>query len=395
MSYSTGTALTINAVLDLFATFLSSAGWTIVGNWREPMLVSSSGPTSNWRYARRLLLSKGNKALSLQDYYLGPINIQYGTNGGTPLGGNQRNGPGIAMIAGTAATGAGGTDVAHPITGYDTIGPATSPTFAADVSSPVASTTGVLRTVIMPLPAVTHQDTGSWVTGGPMVTDGVEVAPFGTPGGSAIPMKYWMMADSGGDNVILVVLHDGLVTPLTTYLFFGDLRKSGGFSDTACYYGASHSNINAFTGVDTLGHEVYRFGPPASMQDGYPNFAVHVDVDTTTGKWPMNANVALNPGTGRRLSSTTEMVASSPLGIIANTVHYGTLASRRGSLSDGAPLLPTTILVERDSGLWSVIGDIPTIFQARTIGFAPGTEWTDGTGRTFLVFDGFAVLKVP
>lgn len=395
MSYAAGTVLTINSLLDSFATFLAAAGWTIVGNWREPYLVSTTGPTSNWRYARRLLISKNNKALSLQDFYL-TSNIQYGTAGGTPLGGNQRNGPGIAMIAGSAVTGgAGGNDAAHPLTGYDSIGPATSPSFAADVSAPVASTTGVLRTVIMPLPAVTHQDTGSWLVGGPMVTDGVEVAPFGTPGGSAIPMQYWMLADSTGDNVILVVLHDGLVTPKTTYLFFGDLRKSGPWTDTGVYFGASHANIEAFTGVDALGHEVYRFGPPAAMADGFPNLFVHLDVDTTTGKWPSNANVALNPGTGRRLSSTTEMVASSPLGIIANSVHYGTLAQRRGSLSDGAPLLPTTILAERDSGLWSVIGDIPTIFAARSVGFAPGSEWTDGAGRTFVVFDGFAVLKVP
>lgn len=394
MSYATGTAATINLVLDLFATFLASAGWTIVGNWREPMQVSASGPTLNWRYGRRLLLSKGSKALTLQDFYLGPLSVSYGTAGGTPTGGNQRNGPGIAMIAGSAATGAGGTDAAHPITGYDSIGPVSIASFAADVSSPPGSTTGVIRTVIMPLPAVTHQDTGSWAPGGPMVTDGIEVAPFGTPGGGTIPLTYWMMADASGDNVVLVVLHDGLLTPKTTYLFFGDLRKSGGYSDTACYYGASHSNSQAFTGVDTLGHEVYRFGPPASMQDGFPDFLVHVDVDTTTGKWPAICTLATNPGTGRRLSSTTEMVA--PLsGLVANSVHYGTLAQRKASLSDGAPLLPTTILAERDSGLWSVIGDIPTIYQARTVGFAPGTEWTDGAGRTFLVFDGFAVLKVP
>lgn len=389
MSFASGTFANINDVLDGLATFLAAAGWTIVGNWREPMAVSVSGATTNWRYGRRLLISKGAKALALQDFYLGPVDLSYGTVGGT----NKRNGPGIAMIAGTAATGVGGTDAAHPLSGYNASGPVFIPTWAADVSSPPGSTTGALRSVIMPLPAVTHQDVGTWLAAH-MTTDGVEVAPFGTPGGSAIPMTYWMMADSTGDNVLLAVLHDGIATPKTTYLFFGDLRKSGGYADTAVYFGASHSNAHAFTGLDVLGHEVERFGPPASMQDGYPSFLVHVDVDTTTGKWPAITNVATDPGTGRRLSSTTEMLAPVS-GLVANTVHYGVLATRKASLSDGAPLLPTTILAERDSGLWSVIGDIPTIFQARTAGFSAGSEWTDGYGRTFLIFDGFAVLKVP
>lgn len=393
MSFSTGTATNINDVLNTFATFLAAVGWTIVGNWREPMWVSTTGGTTlNWRFARRLLISKGNKALTLQDFYLKPSDIVYGTNGGN------KNGPGIAMIAGTAATGVGGNDAAHPVSGYNATGPVFVPSFAADVSSPPGSTTGVIRSVIMPLPSVTSQHTGSWIgPTGPMVTDAVEAAPFGPVGGSPSAMSYWMMADATGDNVILVVLHDNTTTSKTSYLFFGDLRKSGGYADTGVYYGASLSNVHAFTGLDVNGHDIERFGPPASMQDGFPAFLVHVDVDTTTGKWPANTNVATDPGTGRRLSSTTELRATSPnpLGIIANGVHSNILVGRRGSLSDGASLIPTVILAERDSGLWSVIGDIPTIFQANSVGFAPGEQYTNGAGDTYVVFDGFAVKKVP
>jgi hypothetical protein len=388
VSFQTGTFTNVNDVLDIFATFLTAAGWTIVGNWREPMWTNTTTPgtTYHWRFARRLLISKGNKYLTLQDFYLKPSDIVYGTNG------TNKNGPGIALIAGTGVTGgAGGNDAAHPVSGYNTTGPIFIPSFTSDVTAPPSSTTGVIRTVIMPLPMVSSQHTGTWVTGGPMVTDGVEAAPF------AVAASYWMMADATGDNVALVILHDNTTTSKTSYLVFGDLRKSGGWAETGVYYGASLSNVHAFTGLDVDGHDIERFGAPASMQDGFPSFLVRVNVDSTTGKWPANTNVALDPGTGRRLSSTTELRASSPnpLGIIANGVHSSIFVGRKGSLSDGAPLIPTVLFAERDSGLWSMIGDIPTIFQANSVGFAPGSEWTNGAGDTYVVFDGFAVKKVP
>lgn len=398
MTYLTGTIAQLTDVLDVFATFLSSAGWTIQSNWLEPIQYGVSGSTSLWRYSRRMSASKGNKFVAMQDFYI-TRDVSFGTANIIP-----GIGPGIALIMGTAAT----PKASHALSFYNATGPV-SPTFATDVSGIPGSTTGILRTVIMPLPAVTHLHNGTWdsSSGAMAIADPTGDTPFGVPGaGSGTPMKYWMFADATGDNVALVTQHDDGRSWIqkTPYLFFGDLIKAGNWAQTGTYFGASHGVNSVFDGLDGLGHSIFRFGPPASIMDNAAaTFFVRVDVDSTAvGAWPCVCATTAHPGTGRRLLSNAVMrvLPTDPVPSVAgfqpiNGFLYGSLRSRASSIQNAAPCLPIKVIVERDSGLFSVVGDLPNIYQAFTDGFSPGTATLNAGGSTVVVFDGFAVLKVP
>jgi hypothetical protein len=74
---------------------------------------------------------------------------------------------------------------------------------------------------------------------------------------------------------------------------------------------------------------------------------------------------------------------------------YGSLKSTKSSMVDAAPGLPIYLTVTRDSGLQSMIGAVPNIFQAKTFGFPFGTQTLAPNGDTYIVFDGFMIKKVP
>jgi hypothetical protein len=394
MSYQTGTVVNLNDLLEAFQTFLAAAGWSIDASWHEPMFTNSTSPplTSHWRYGKRLFVSKGSKFIAMQDFYLTP-SARYGT---FPAGANV--GPGIAMIAGSGFNPVGlGNDAAHPLSGYDNIGPSTTSTFQGDVNSipvsaPNPGTGNVPRVVIMPLSSVTGQVTGTWRALEPMVppTDGIGAAPF------TVPQQYWFFADATGDNVVMVCRGDW-PAPLvrkTSYLFFGDIIKSGTWTG-GVYYGASHCSDSAFS----VGLPV-RFGPPACVCDGIPTFLVRADVDTTVGTWPSITNNATDPGTGRRLTSSTLMYTLpgdnfGRSGSVLIKANYDQLGRKTSSIANAAINLPTKIWVERNTGLFSHLGDLPGIFQCDTTAWSFGSEALSADGSTVVIFDGFSVLKTP
>jgi hypothetical protein len=395
MAYQSGTFTNLNDVLSTFATFLVSVGWTLHSNFREPMMFGvpdhrTTPPPPHdvysFRYAWRVSASKGNKFIAMQDFYI-THDGTYGTSGG----GFPINGPGIAAVIGTAA-GATVTEAdmatAHPswYHGMPAImnpeGPVTLVSFVGDVTNPSTN-------FIMPLPSVVGQDNGTWSTGDFLfVQDNILAAPFGPVSGVPAPAPYWMMSDAGGDNVMLVVLHDNTTTLKTTYLGFGDMVKAGAWAGLGTYMLASHCNTNAFTG-DVSGHGINNFGPPASvMNDTGITLAVRCDVDTDVNNW---AKLGLG---GRRLSSSAVIEQGLP-GLQGGQFQFGTLRTLQSSLVNGATGLPLYIVVLRDSGLWSLVGNIPNVFQAKTAGFTPGTNTLAGDGTAMVVFDGFTVRKFP
>lgn len=408
MGFQTGTVAYLNDLLDLFATFLAANGWTIDGNWREPMLTSigtsigpgGSEPLYNWRWGRRVHASKGTLHISMQDVWQ-TKDIVYGTNTGIP-GGQITEGPQISAAISSSIDPQPGTP-AQPYTGM----PSLFPTYPQPGTP--SSVNAIVRTVSMPLPQVVSQPTGSWKasTGGSEPIIDLPAA-FGPTGGSPSPCPYWFMCDASGDNVIMCVTRPGddPHIPLTSYLYFGKIAKEGTWNGGE-YIGAPHGNNDAWVNTDHF--KAHRWGPPGSMMDGLNcHTLLHIEIDSFVGA---NRYAALqtsednNIWTGRHFSSTTALVpkpgdpTGTVLGIEQNGVWYGNARLRRSILASGAPGLPTYWVAKRDAvngiQLYSILGVLPNIYQANTTGFAPGEEYTDKNGTTYVVFDGFMVKKVP
>lgn len=406
MAYQTGTVANLNDLLAEFATFLAGAGWTIVGNWREPIVMFTSisfppgGPqtTYHWRWGRRLHVSKGTKFISMQDAYI-TKDIVYGTNPGTL--GNLANGP---QISASISSSINAQPADHPPGDPPYTGmPSMFPTYTQPGAP--GSVNGIIRTVTMPLPSVVAQPAGTWIAGLGGGEAPIDLpAPFGAPGGAADPCRYWFMSDATGDNVIMCTVRTGDLSyiPLVSYLYFGSLRK-GGVWPGGEYLGACHGNNGAWVTTDTF--RANRWGPPGAMHDGNGiHTLLHIEVDAFVGAnryAGLSTNQDPNVWTGRKFSSTTLLVpkAGDPsggvFGIEQNGVHYGTARLRRSALYEGAPMWPTYWMILRDNGLYSTLGVLPNIFQANTQGFAPGEEYPAKDGTTYVMFDGFAVKKVP
>lgn len=420
MAYQTGTVANLNDVLRTLRIFLEAQGWTTHVNYREPIFLNrtidhrtSPFPYDvlHWRWGQRLAMSKGTKFFAAQDFYL-TGDSSYGTNVGFA------NGPGIAIVAGTARANIvepddeayrGGAhpawyrhytlagDGVTPIYGQDSAGPISIPTFFQDVAQ--ASTI-----MIMPLPMVTSQENGTWTSADEFWVNGYPnndtelYAPFGPAGGAASPAKYWLMSDPADDSWTMVMVHDTISQTIRTpYMGMGTLKKAGNWVGTGDYLCASHNRLNAFTGTDVstyplIGHEINRFGPPASVvDDGGETFSVFLPaVDSTGAGWRSVG------GGARRILSTVEMepISVAPLGQKTG-FGYNSLRTLRSSMVDAAPGLPIFLTVMRDSGLQSMIGSVPNIFQAKTFGFSYGTETLAPNGDTYVVFDGFMIKKVP
>jgi hypothetical protein len=404
MAYQTGTVANLNDLLAEFATFLLGAGWTIVGNWREPMLmsISTSGSppvsTYHWRWGRRLHVSKGGKFISMQDAYT-TKDIVYGTNPGTL--GSLANGP---LISAAISSSINAQPADHPPGDPPYIGPPSLfPTYPQPGTP--GSVNGIVRTVTMPLPSLVGQADGTWraETGGSESPIDLP-APFGVPGGAALPCRYWFLSDATGDNVIMCALRGGDLSymPTVSYLYFGDLQKGGPWSGGQ-YLGACHGNNGAWVTTDTF--RANRWGPPGAMHDGVGiHTLLHIEVDTFVGAnryAGLSTNQDPNVWTGRTFSSTTLLTpkpgdpAGGVFGIEQNGVHFGTARLRRSSLYDGAPMWPTYWMILRDNGLYSTLGVLPNIYQADTTGFAPGDDYVAKDGTHYIIFDGFAVKKVP
>lgn len=419
MPFQTGTVDQVNDLLDVFAGFLEDNGWTIIQNYKRPITHAEgvtaldpppgTEPIYFWHTARNMVATKGACTMVFEDFYQTPARV-YGNFGGGL-------GPGIAAtMVPSAGSGTGFFDSDFPdFHSYDMLGPAFfGPTNIAGPTAPQSANGARQKTVVMPLPSINAQFEGSWKASTHIMSPaGVTNFPgnFGEPGfgGALIPATYWMMCDATGDNVILVVLRDrGDVESVrrTPYLFFGTSIKKGGAWAGGQYFGASHGNDTVWTNNATpsqyAGFRTFRFGGPGTMMDGAEaHMFVKVDVDSFVGKWVSFCNTGDgNVSTGRNMSSTTIMIPKAPdiggaAGVTDNGIHVASMRGRRSTLGSGAPMFPTYLVVQRDNGLYSLLGALPHIFQANTEGIAPGFEWTDKSGQAYMIFDGFAVRKDP
>lgn len=414
MSYQTGTIAKLNDVLNVLATFLAANGWTIGGNWNEPMYVRTISGDLRWRYGRRIYATKGTMAISAQDFYY-THTVTYGTFSGAGAGATV--GPGIAITVGTAVGGVGGgTDAGHPLSGYNLTGPAAFPTFQ-DILGVPQSASGVTRTFIMPLPDCVSHPMGSYNGGlndmqptfAASNPSGDPTLPtfFGPIGGAATPMKYWLIADSAGGNIMMVVDRTGydLSTICTTpYLYFGDMSaEKGGAWTGGQYLGASLGCNETFLIVAGEFNHVNRFGPPGALRDtGSLTTVLKAQIDGFDGWVGLGNNLGNTVWTGRNFNSTTMLEAkvgdpnSALLGIVNHGALFTTLRSRGSTLANGPVCLPTYWLAQRDNTLWSLLGVLPDVYQAKTKGMYPGkVVLLDDAVTQMIYFDGFAVKVHP
>jgi hypothetical protein len=414
VTFQTGTITNLNDVLDVLATFLTSIGWTVDGNWREPIFVRNqiiatpSPPLPQekwWRYGRRIHAHKGPLYISAQDFWY-TYDFSYGTTNNFSLVGALQ-GPGISMTVSSGLnTVSPGVDADHPLSDYDGAGPA-FPNFFTQPGVP-DNGAGVTRTFIMPLPLITGQPLGRWrpvIGGGPnalMDPTSVLSNPGGDPDLPApfvTPMTYWLMSDVAGDNVFMIVDRsntDYSWIQTTPYLYFGDMSATkGGAWTGGLYAGASHGNTGVFELVLDEPFHCTRFAPPGAQRDGSVASILLADVDSWSGWLSLMGS---NSGTARHFVSTTVLdpkptdFNQNPLGIGDPSILPMTLRRRNSSVAPGPPCLPTYWVVKRDNGLWSLMGSLPDVYQARTVGVSLGSAAPAGADD-LIYFDGYAIRR--
>lgn len=232
-----------------------------------------------------------------------------------------------------------------------------------------------------------------WVQPGAPVQFGAVAGPNNWDGIMPLPagaiQNYWMFADAAGDNVWLVALKQSGVY---TYIGFGDIIKpqayTGGFWCTAPRYsGGAGGAFGAGQGVTT------QSDAPASTMGFFK-----ADADSWVGKWnsvTLGVSSFGSSTIGKRVNTSTGTW------IAGDHIGYGALRARARSERTGALiLLPTLWLIERDfggainGGGWSDVGQIPDVFQTKTTGFVPGSQYTISTDQ-YIVFPDFVIRKYP
>lgn len=199
---------------------------------------------------------------------------------------------------------------------------------------------------------------------------GKQAACIVIPPGTAL--SWWLITDDA-DNVVLVTQSPGAIIQ---YLGWGpSIAKATAFTGGA-YFFATH-RAGPWTAVDA------NYRPTQNIYSTY----VRADVDTFTGRWVCNGNTdtySVN-STGWNCTTTSQDNASVP--------NYATLRSRLVSkLTGQANLLPIRMYAARAGGGWSLLGDIPTMFECGAVGngFGQGTLYTIGADK-YVLFNGFAV----
>lgn len=190
------------------------------------------------------------------------------------------------------------------------------------------------------------------------------------PPGTAL--SWWLITDDA-DNVVVVTQSPGAIMQ---YMGWGQsIAKASDFAGGA-YFFATH-RAGPWTTVDA------NYKPTQNIYSTY----VRADVDSFTGRWVCNANTDTYSVSNTGWNCTTTSQDNT------NVPNYTTLRSRMVSkLTGQANLLPVRMYVARAGGGWSLLGDIPTVFECAAVGngFGQGTTYTIGNDK-YVLFTGFAV----
>jgi hypothetical protein len=216
--------------------------------------------------------------------------------------------------------------------------------------------------------------------------------------------NYYFFADSGGDNIVVVVEK----TP-GLYLHMGwgpSLQKAGSYTGGPYFFGPSSGYYTSFTfaGANTPGYTSSSECPFANMdQIGGGCGFVRADVDSWTGKWVgiFNATGGANQGFTGKEGDTSVHAKNSAMKTNFPVYAYSAVPyqfqSEQTSQQDGrANLLPIILWALRDGTTtgFSMLGTPPNIFATNAIGngFSNADEYVLGA-TTYKLFPNFAVVK--
>ena len=217
--------------------------------------------------------------------------------------------------------------------------------------------------------------------------------------------NYYFFADSGGDNVVVVVEK----TPgLYVHLGWGNsLVKAGSWTGGPYFFGSTAGYYSAYpsAGANTPGFTSTSDCPfPHTEGIGGGCGFVRADVDSFTGNWIgiCGGSVGADQGfTGKRGDPSTPSSGSgSQATSIIQFLQVGSSTDMSqcttSSLDGRANLLPILLWALRDgtSTGFSLLGSPPFIFYSNGVGhgFANAEEYTIGP-TTYKMFPNFAVVK--
>jgi hypothetical protein len=216
--------------------------------------------------------------------------------------------------------------------------------------------------------------------------------------------NYYFFADSGGDNVVVVVEK----TPgLYVHIGWGlSIQKAGAFTGGPYFFGSTcgyNTNNTLQFPNSGPGYTTTSDCPFVNQGGGGGCGFVRADVDSFVGKWIgifNSSNPALADAgfTGKRGNSSvrgTNCTMDSNYPVYA--YNTGQFQDHQTSLQDGrANLLPILLWVNRDGTAtgYSLMGTPPNIFSQNAIGngFSNAAEYVLGV-TTYKLFPNFAVVK--
>jgi hypothetical protein len=216
---------------------------------------------------------------------------------------------------------------------------------------------------------------------------------------------YHFFADETGDNIVVVVEKS---VGIFVYCGWGiSLKKMGTWTGGA-YFFANESGYEL--GYDFAGAypgRVQTSGTPCAAGGWYtaahPATYVRADVDSFTGKWiSIGTSTTGTQGYTGKTGTSCTPIKRNVLNIAAPS--YIEYAKRLTSKMTGQSLLlPSRLLVTRDTGGNSFLGAVPNVFVCNACqkGYTPATVYPWGTDN-YMVFPGnpsypefgFAIRKV-
>lgn len=198
--------------------------------------------------------------------------------------------------------------------------------------------------------------------------------------------KYYFF-DDGADNIVAAI--ETAAGNFQHMLFGPTLIKAGSWTG-GMYFGGplpgyAMTQTSGKPGYDTSSGLPFRQGGDFSTSPSGAASFVRVDADAVTGKWGANNQVtAVAQYTGLRIATgydNNPSVAVPPL----NYPYITPVLARSANAANGRTvMLPAQVFVERLTGAYSMIGDVPNIF----IGFgnfASASIYSIG-GENFMVF---------
>lgn len=202
--------------------------------------------------------------------------------------------------------------------------------------------------------------------------------------------------DDGADNIVVVIER---TSGIFGHMGWGPSIIKNGTWTGGAYFFAQLAGYSGGEYADSYPGAGMTASCPFAVSDANASAAsfVRADVDAFTGKWVgvtyYGVTSAYQGYTGK-LGQTPFAVFGvyNPHEAIPNyTVFKDRLTS---ALNAQANLIPIRVYAARDTGGYSLIGDVPNIFlsNATANGFAPSTVYPLGSDN-YMLFHNFAVLK--